>query len=436
MKHLNYFLLLVISCLFFTGCLPLEQVANTSTSDAVLELSDRSYEDNIRLVRLFPNSGKTEDSMQPPIMHISQPSTLTLKFDEILSDFQQYNAYIVHCNFNWERSALTDMEFLNEYNSYPVNNYQYSQSTIVPYTQYTLELPKVKKSGNYVVVVYRGTNKSDIILSRRFMVFEGGADIQMEVRISSSVEEREENHQVEFSVNYGGLTSTNAYNDFKVMVRQNRRWDNAILNLKPTLVREDQSYMEYRNFTLQNNFKSTREFRFFDIRSLSYNGRNVGKIEKSQNEIRALLLKDASRFSEPYSRMQDLDGNFFIGSTEPNTSDLQTDYVKVMFFLEAEKIEAADVYVIGGFNDWQKTPQNRLVYDDLSGMYTASLLLKQGFYNYMYWAKGNSIDPYMFEGYNFQAENEYEVFVYFKTPGSFVDRLVGYQSIIHNGPKN
>ncbi|MEQ8534854.1 MAG: DUF5103 domain-containing protein, partial [Imperialibacter sp.] len=200
--------------------------------------------------------------MQPPIMHISQPSTLTLKFDEILSDFQQYNAYIVHCNFNWERSALTDMEFLNEYNSYPVNNYQYSQSTIVPYTQYTLELPKVKKSGNYVVVVYRGTNKSDIILSRRFMVFEGGADIQMEVRISSSVAEREENHQVEFSVSYGGLTSTNAYNDFKVMVRQNRRWDNAILNLKPTLVREDQRYMEYRNFTLQNNFKSTREFRF------------------------------------------------------------------------------------------------------------------------------------------------------------------------------
>jgi hypothetical protein len=374
--------------------------------------------------------------MQPPIVHISQPSPLTLKFDEILSDFQQYNAYIVHCNFNWERSALTDMEFLNEYNSYPVNNYQYSQSTIVPYTQYSLELPKVKKSGNYVVVVYRGTNKSDIILSRRFMVFEGGADIQMEVRISSSVAEREENHQVEFSVNYGGLTSTNAYNDFKVMVRQNRRWDNAILNLKPTLVREDQSYMEYRNFTLQNNFKSTREFRFFDIRSLSYNGRNVGKIEKSQNEIRALLLKDASRFSEPYSRMQDLDGNFFIGSTEPNTSDLQTDYVKVMFFLETEKVEAADVYVIGGFNDWQKTPQNRLVYDDLSGMYTASLLLKQGFYNYMYWAKGNNIDPYMFEGYNFQAENEYEVFVYFKTPGSFVDRLVGYQSIIHNGPKN
>jgi hypothetical protein len=436
MKHLNYFLLLVISCLFFTGCLPLEQVANTSTSDAVLELSDRSYEDNIRLVRLFPNSEKAEDTMQPPIVHISQPSTLTLKFDEILSDFQQYNAYIVHCNFNWERSALTDMEFLNEYNSYPVNNYQYSQSTIVPYTQYSLELPKVKKSGNYVVVVYRGTNKSDIILSRRFMVFEGGADIQMEVRISSSVAEREENHQVEFSVNYGGLTSTNAYNDFKVMVRQNRRWDNAILNLKPTLVREDQSYMEYRNFTLQNNFKSTREFRFFDIRSLSYNGRNVGKIEKSQNEIRALLLKDASRFSEPYSRMQDLDGNFFIGSTEPNTSDLQTDYVKVMFFLETEKVEATDVYVIGGFNDWQKTPQNRLVYDELSGMYTASLLLKQGFYNYMYWAKGNGIDPYMFEGYNFQAENEYEVFVYFKTPGSFVDRLVGYQSIIHNGPKN
>ncbi len=436
MKHLNYCLLLSLFGIIATACVPMEQLSGTSTAASILELNNRSYDDNIRLVRLFPNSGKPEDTMQPPIVHISQIAPITLKFDEILTDFQQYNAYIVHCNFNWEKSALTDMEFLSEYNSFPINAYQYSQSTIVPYTQYTLELPKVKTSGNYVVVVYRGTNRSDVVLSRRFMVFEGATDIQMEVRISSNVAEREQNHQVEFSVNYNGITSTNPYTDFKVLVRQNRRWDNAIVDLKPTLVREDQNYLEYRNFTMQNNFKSTREFRFFDIRSLSYNGRNVGKIEKNEREIRALLQKDVSRFNEPYSRMQDLDGNFFIGSTEPNTSDMQTDYVKVVFFLEAEKAEKGDVYVLGSFNDWQKNDQNKLTYDELSGMYNVSVLLKQGFYNYIYVVKGDGVDPYLYEGYNFQAENEYEVLVYYKSPGSFVDRLVGYKNIIHNGPKN
>lgn len=436
MKHLNYFCLLSVSCLFFSSCVPLEQVASSSSSASTLELNDRSYDDNIRMVRLFQNSGRANDAMQPPIVHISQPAPLTLMFDEILSDFQQYNAYIVHCDYGWEKSALTDMEFLSEYNSLPVSDYQYSQSTIVPYTQYTLALPRVKVSGNYVVVVYRGTNKSDIVLSRRFMVFEGAADVQMEIRISSNVAEREENHQVEFSVNHGSLNSTNPYNDFKVVIRQNRRWDNAILNLKPTLVREDQNYLEYRNFTMQNNFKATREFRFFDIRSLSFNGRNVGRIDKSEREIRALLLKDVSRFNEPYSRMQDLNGNFFVGSTEPNTSDLQTEYIKVVFFLETAPLDSGEVYVVGGFNDWQKNAESRLTYDELSGMYSTSVLLKQGFYNYIYLVNGEEAEPYLFEGYNFQAENEYEVFVYFKSPGSFVDRLVGYQSIIHNGQQN
>lgn len=428
----------VLACIFVissTSCVPLEQVSGSSPREPMLELADRSYDDNIRMVRLFPNNGKPEDAMAPPIVHIGQTAPLTLVFDEILNDFQQYNAYIVHCNFAWERSPLTDMEFLSEYNAFPVNNYQYSQSTIVPYTQYTLQLPKVKRSGNYVVVVYRDTNKSDVVLSRRFMVFEGVADIQMDIRISTDVAQREENHQVEFTVNYNSLASANPYNDFNVVVRQNGRWDNAITTLKPTLIREDQGYLEYRHFTLQNNFKATREFRFFDLRPLSYNGRNVSRIEKNDQEIRAMLSKDASRFREPYSRIRDLDGNFFVGSLEPNTSDMQVEYVKVMFFLEAEQTESGDVYVVGNFNNWQRTPQNRLSYDELSGMYTTSLLLKQGFYNYMYLVNGEA-DPYLMEGYNFQAENEYEVFVYFKTPGSFIDRLVGYQSIIHNGPGN
>lgn len=430
--HLDklYFLLV---WLFFVSCVPLEQTTNSSTSYAVLDLADKSYDTNIRMMRLFPSMGREEDRLQPPIVHIEQSSPLVLEFDEILSDFRQYYAYIVHCNFNWERSALTDMEFLTEYNSFPINDFQYSQSTVIPYTQYRLELPRVKKSGNYVVVVHRGTNKADVVLSRRFMVFEGTADIKADIGISSNVQVREQNHQVEFVVNYGSITTSNPYVDFKVMLRQNHRWDNAITDLKPTLVREDQTFLEYRNFTLQNNFKALREFRFFDSRSLSFNGRNVAQIEKNDREIRVFLARDRPRFSEPYARFQDLNGNYFVGSVEPNTSNLQTEYVKVMFFLEADALEKGDVYVAGGFNDWSRTPESRMTFDEPSGLYTTSLLLKQGYYNYMYVVDGADLDPYMFEGYNFQAENLYEIFVYFRAPGAFNDRLVGYRSLIHNG---
>ena len=423
----------LIICLVSVSCVPLEQTGNTSTANTVLELADRTYDANIRMVRLFPSTGRSEDSMQPPIVHIEQESPLILLFDEILGDFQQYNAYIIHCNFDWEQSALADMEFLSEYNTLPVNDFQYSQNTVIPYTQYRLELPRVKKSGNYVVVVHRGTNRANVVLSRRFMVFEGSVDIETNVKISSSVQLREENHQVDFTVSYASVASANPYNDFKVVLQQNHRWDNAITDLKPTLIREDQGYLEYRHFTLQNNFKALREFRFFDTRSITFNGRNVAQIEKSDREVRAFLARDKSRFGEPYSRTPDLNGNYFVGSVEPNTSEMQTEYVKVMFLLEAEQLESGEVYVVGGFNDWNKTDENQLTFDEPSGLYTTSMLLKQGYYNYMYMVKGQNLDPYLFEGYNFQAENLYEVFVYFRAPGTFNDRLVGYRSVVHNG---
>lgn len=433
MKIFKFKIHFLLLCVSFVSCAPLEQTTS-STSNAVLQLADQTYDTNIRTVRLFPGSGRPEDKMLPPIVHIDQSTPLVLQFDEILNDFKQYNAYIINCNADWEQSALTDIEFLGEYNALPVNDYAYSQSTVIPYTQYTLELPKVKKSGNYVVVVYNGTNKADVVLSRRFMVFEGAVAIESDINISSSVQVREENHQVEFAVNYGSIPSTNPYNDFKVVLRQNQRWDNAITGLKPTLIREDQGYLEYRNFTLLNNFKATREFRFFDTRSLTYNGRNVASIEKNDREIRAFLARDKSRLKEPYSRIQDINGNYFTASVEPNTSDLQTEYIKTMFFLEADELETGEVYVVGAFNDWAQQPENRMTFDVPSGLYIASLLLKQGYYNYMYLAKGPNVDPYLFEGYNFQAENQYEIFVYFRLPGTFNDRLVGYKSIIHNGP--
>ncbi len=63
------------------------------------------------------------------------------------------------------------------------------------------------------------------------------------------------------------------------MIRQNQRWDNAIRNLKPTMVREDQNQLEYEHFTVQNEFRGGNEFRFFDIRTLNFPGQNVANID-------------------------------------------------------------------------------------------------------------------------------------------------------------
>ena len=85
------------------------------------------------------------------------------------------------------------------------------------------------------------------------------------------------------------------------------------------------------------------------------------------------------------------------------------------------------MYIYGAFNDFELTPQNKLLYDENQGFYTTRLVLKQGFYNYTFVTK--SLDGKVMLGGvlgNFyQTENEYAVIVYYKPLGSLFDQVIG-----------
>ena len=59
-------------------------------------------------------------------------------------------------------------------------------------------------------------------------------------------------------------------------------------------------------------------------------------------------------------------------------------------------------------------------------MYQANLLLKQGIYNYRFETKNPS--DYL-EGNYAQTENQYDILVYYRKPGTRIDALVGFQRI-------
>ncbi|MEZ4999136.1 MAG: hypothetical protein R2758_17400 [Bacteroidales bacterium] len=62
------------------------------------------------------------------------------------------------------------------------------------------------------------------------------------------------------------------------------------------------------------------------------------------------------------------------------------------------------------------------------GSYEASVLLKQGWYNYEYsfLPSGSSVpEGFHFEGSHWETENDYLVLTYFRDPTSRYDRLTG-----------
>lgn len=394
-----------------------------------LELADRVYESQIRTVQLYPSFGVRENELLPPVTPLGQ-GNLVLEFDDIDQPVQRYYARVVHCNRDWSASRLASLEYMTEYNEVPLTEYEFSIDTSVPYIHYRLNVPPVRLPGNYVLVVYRDGNQDDIVLSRRFMVFDNRVSIARERGLIGPGRATALNQQLNFKVSYRNMEIQNPMLDVSVTIRQNMRWDNIAEDLKPAFVREDLRELEYRFFDPDQMFKGGNEFRFFDLRSVNFPGRFVGSVDKNSYPYRVYIQPDRSREHEAYSQYNDLNGQYAIENLDYR-DPLAADYVEVVFTLETQKVNG-DVYVAGAFNYWNRDEVNRMQYDATAQAYQAAILLKQGWYDYQYVVESSEVPPLHFEGSHFETENLYEIFIYHRPFHISADLLIGYMQIQEN----
>jgi len=433
-------LLFSLSLVFLAGltaCVPVSSTssarANTSTPVRATNdvLYDQAFQQNIRSVRLMLPDGVLWSS----VTRISDPAPVVMVFDILElngeGDVNDYRAKIIHCNADWRPSSLPTMDYLFDFNEFLATGEAFSYNTQVQFTQYRLPLPPVKVPGNYVIWVYEGRDESNVIFTKRLMVYDQLIGVGAEVNRSSGVSERVTNHQIDFVVDYSGIDILNPLQDISVVVRQNYRWFNAITDIKPSFVRQDRQQLEYRHFDLENNFYAGNEYRFFDLRTLNALGQNVGDVRRNQAPVEAFLLADRDRSREVYSQYEDLNGAYIVGNLDNRGDELSADYIQTHFFLEADQPIIGDVYVVGAFNNRVLAAENRMIYDPQLKGYTADILLKQGFYNYQYYVvdDSQSTSPYVFEGSFFEVENQYEVLVYTRPIGSRGDILAGYTRV-------
>lgn len=416
------FLILLTSSTFY-GCTPITQsTGNAGNPSKTLQLTDRTYESGIMTVLLYPWFGNHEDNLLPAIIPIGQQN-LMLEFDDLSGQPQNYYARIIHCNYDWSKSTLSDLDFMTDFNEFPINNYEYSTDTHIPYIHYALQVPAVKLPGNYVLMVYR-SSKDDVILTKRFMVFESRVAISREGNLIGAGTVADLNQQINFTINHKDMNILNPMQDVSVSIRQNQRWDNMALGLKPSFIRTNESELEYRFFDPDKMFKGGNEFRFFDIRSLNSPGRNVERIDKSLKPFEAYIFRDKSREHEAYAQYDDLNGQFIIDNFDFN--DLSAaNYVMVNFALASPPIDG-HVYVGGELNYWLLNEDNIMYYDSVRGEYRARMLLKQGWYDYQYVVRSGNLPAWYFEGTHFETENVYEIFVYHRPFQPRADLLVGY----------
>lgn len=395
-------------------------------------LGDEVMEENIQTVRIYPRTADFQSQMESPVLQLNSSERLTLEFDDIAYEPDRYSASIIHCNADWTPSGLKPADYLSEYNEFNVDEYAYSVNTRIPYIHFTFLVPPVTKSGNYVVKVYRGRQQDEVILVRRFMVYDNQVKLGATIVPPSNTEDRKTSQQINFSVNYSDRELMDPMNNVKVVVRQNQRWDNALLGLKPSFIRADRSVLEYQPFDGSNTFSAGNEFRFVDLRYTRTRGQNVASVKIEEDAVFAETTLDQPRAGQAYLEYLDLNGQYGVFTHDKSNNDLESEYVLVTFNFKSEPLPQPP-YVLGALSLWGRNPASKMAYDDKMKAYRATLLLKQGWYDYQYGVEttgGFRTDS--FEGEHFQTENQYEIFVYYRAMGSRYDELIGYTTLNPN----
>lgn len=130
---------------------------------------DQVYLSSIRTVQLV-QQGKP---FSTPIYTLNSPEVLALSFDDLNGGFEAYNYTLIHCNADWTPSNLFQNQYLEGLFDDQIVTNTPSVNTIQRYTHYELTLPnanmQMKQSGNYLLMVYRNFDKSQPVLTRRFL---------------------------------------------------------------------------------------------------------------------------------------------------------------------------------------------------------------------------------------------------------------------------
>ena len=363
------------------------------------------------------------DWERPPVVDMTSDETITFSFDEMSHQYRRFTYRIRHCNAMWEPSDILESEYLEGFNDQPIDDWENSLNTTFDYTHYRLTIPndevKLKLSGNYRLSVCEDGRE---VAYFKFCLSEGMPLLSASVTDNTDIDTRESHQQVGLEVNYSSLRVRDHTKDLYTVVMQNGRTDNAVLNPTPTYNAGNKLTYEHCRELI---FPAGNEFRRFEIVNMYDYFMNVDRIAFHDPFYHATLMQDTRRHA--YKFDHDHNGRYLIRYNQASDNDTEADYLFVHFNLASERLTGGRMYVYGHFSGGNLTTKYEMEYNPQERAYQASILLKQGAYDYQYlWVPDGETagETKPAEGDWYETGNEYLILLYYRERGSRYDRLV------------
>lgn len=401
-------------------------VSNLVLTAQVVE--DNVYDPFIKSVKIIGG----QDQLSYPIYYVNSSSYVYLSFDDLNED-RNLGYRIRYCNSDWTLSDLFYSEYIDGFQEEYLDDYEFSFNTIVEYANYGIVLPNssvnFRLTGNYVIEVF-DTETDLVLLSKRFMVAQAKVGIDHKI-VRASLNSKLESHQeLDFYVKHESFDIQNPRATLKATVIQNKRWDTAIHDIKPSFVRIDAVDFDYQNKIV---FEAGKEFRFFDIRNLTNPPTHIEEVSRTYNDIDVTIVKQRLRSSTAYFESNDINGAYIVAADDKNNPILSGEYVDVLFVYNRPfENEESNYYVFGEFTSFSCQESARLEYNDALKAYVCKMRLKQGYYNYYFVEQPKGKEEFNYEiteGNWYETENEYAILIYYRPFGARFDQLIGVKTI-------
>ena len=397
-----------------------------------LPCDNLDYKESVKTVLLYADGNQNKD----PLIPLASPTgRLTLEFDLLGSDGLVLNYTFIHCTNDWYPTDIQRYNYATGYDYGRLDDFDFSRNTLIDYVHYRLQFPEADMmpvvSGNYLLIVY-GNDLNDLYFTRRFMVLDEKAVIQASVpRYCDDLSLSDDHQQLDIQVHLSSIMGGNIQQYSNLSIRQNGRWDNAAMGLKPSFVYPDYLSYEHDPMTV---FEASNQYRRINFSNFYYNSENIVGISQTNDYYVVDYAVCELRARRPYVTYEDIHGEKYIYiANEGRETDTEADYAWVNLFLRMPyPLENEDLYVMGAINDWGFDERNLMHYDESLQGYLCQLLLKQGYYNFLFAAADREtgrVSTELTEGNHWDTDNLYKIYFYYFNPTKGYDELIGYATV-------